>query len=198
MSEHLNKETFRDKVFNFEKNRVEIWGDPSCTRGLLGALVWSLSLGRAGDRWTFQGLCRESKFLQSEYGRRARACRDVWHTEYSLAALYSCEWRAEDGLGCITEKGTEKNYWEWIDSIHPRVNGHSMKQIILRLKEFLAGSMWRKRILFSLLGALGGYAYYYFVGCRTGTCPISSNPWISTVYGASMGFILTVGERTKA
>ena len=73
-----------------------------------------------------------------------------------------------------------------------------MKQIILRIKEFLTGSMWRKRILFTLLGALGGYVYYYFVGCRTGTCPISSNPWISTVYGASMGFILTVGERTKA
>jgi hypothetical protein len=72
-----------------------------------------------------------------------------------------------------------------------------MKQIILRIKEFLTGSMWRKRILFTLLGALGGYVYYYFVGCRTGTCPISSNPWISTVYGASMGFILTVGERKK-
>ena len=72
-----------------------------------------------------------------------------------------------------------------------------MKQFILRLKEIFTGSIWRKRILFSVIGALGGYAYYYFVGCRTGACPISSNPWISTVYGAGMGLILTMGKRKK-
>jgi hypothetical protein len=72
-----------------------------------------------------------------------------------------------------------------------------MKQTILRLKEFLMGSTWRKRILYSLLGALGGYAYYYYIGCCAGTCPISSNPWISMVYGAGMGIILTIGERKK-
>jgi hypothetical protein len=72
-----------------------------------------------------------------------------------------------------------------------------MKQSILRLKEFFIGSIWRKRILFSLIGALGGYVYYYFVGCSSGACPISSNPWISTAYGVGMGLILTIGERKK-
>jgi hypothetical protein len=72
-----------------------------------------------------------------------------------------------------------------------------MKSIILQLKEYLTGSTWRKRILFSLLGALGGFAYYYFVGCHSGACPISSNPWVSTAYGAGMGLILTIGERKK-
>ena len=69
-----------------------------------------------------------------------------------------------------------------------------MNPILLRLKEFVLGSLWRKRVLFSLLGALGGFAYYYFVGCRTGSCPISGNPWISTMYGAAMGLILTMGK----
>jgi hypothetical protein len=72
-----------------------------------------------------------------------------------------------------------------------------MKQFILRLKEFFITSIWRKRILFSLIGALGGFAYYYYVGCRSGACPISSNPWISTAYGAGMGLILTIGEHKK-
>ncbi len=39
-----------------------------------------------------------------------------------------------------------------------------------------------------LLGAIGGYAYYHYVGCSTGTCPITSNPYISTGYGAVMGY----------
>ncbi|RPH34871.1 hypothetical protein EHM92_07270 [bacterium] len=46
------------------------------------------------------------------------------------------------------------------------------------------------KVLFVLLGAAGGYAYYYFVGCTTGTCPITSNPYISTGYGAVLGFVL--------
>jgi hypothetical protein len=72
-----------------------------------------------------------------------------------------------------------------------------MKLISLTLKKFFIGSIRQKRILFSLLGALGGYAYYYFVGCRSGACPISSNPWISTTYGAGMGLILTMGKHKK-
>ena len=38
-----------------------------------------------------------------------------------------------------------------------------------------------------VLGAAAGFAYYKFVGCSTGACPITSNPFISTIYGALMG-----------
>jgi hypothetical protein len=38
-----------------------------------------------------------------------------------------------------------------------------------------------------LLGAIGGYAYYHFVGCRNGSCLISSRPWNSTLYFGMMG-----------
>ncbi len=38
-----------------------------------------------------------------------------------------------------------------------------------------------------VLGALGGYLYYHFVGCATGTCAITSKPLNSTLYGALMG-----------
>jgi hypothetical protein len=40
-----------------------------------------------------------------------------------------------------------------------------------------------------LLGALSGYAYYYFIGCASGTCAITSNPFNSALYGAVMGGI---------
>ena len=38
-----------------------------------------------------------------------------------------------------------------------------------------------------MAGAIGGYLYYYFIGCSSGTCPITSKPLNSTVYGALMG-----------
>jgi hypothetical protein len=41
-----------------------------------------------------------------------------------------------------------------------------------------------------LLGAVGGYLYYAFVGCASGTCAITSNPVISSLYGALMGGLL--------
>jgi len=48
-----------------------------------------------------------------------------------------------------------------------------------------------KKLLLPIAGAAGGYAYYYFIGCVSGTCPITSHPWLSTGYGALLGFLLT-------
>jgi len=38
-----------------------------------------------------------------------------------------------------------------------------------------------------LLGAAAGFLYYNFVGCFTGNCAITSNPWSSTILGALFG-----------
>lgn len=39
-------------------------------------------------------------------------------------------------------------------------------------------------LLGALVGATVGYAMYRFVGCKTGACPITANPWVSmAVYG---------------
>ena len=42
-------------------------------------------------------------------------------------------------------------------------------------------------VLGIVLGAAGGFAYYRFVGCSSGACPITGNPYISTIYGAVIG-----------
>jgi len=46
------------------------------------------------------------------------------------------------------------------------------------------------KIIGAVTGAVGGFLYYYFVGCQSGTCPITSNPYISIVYGAVMGYLV--------
>jgi hypothetical protein len=46
------------------------------------------------------------------------------------------------------------------------------------------------------IGAVLGFCFYYFVGCKSGSCPITGNPYISTLYGAVVG-ILVVGQSPK-
>ena len=51
-----------------------------------------------------------------------------------------------------------------------------------------------------LAGAIGGYLYYHFIGCYSGSCAITSQPVNSTIYGAFMGGLLFntfQKERTK-
>lgn len=56
--------------------------------------------------------------------------------------------------------------------------------------------VWAKRTLAILGGAAVGFGYYYFIGCAGGACPITSNPYISTAYGALVGGLLTIGNRS--
>ena len=42
-------------------------------------------------------------------------------------------------------------------------------------------------VIGAVLGAIGGYLYYYFVGSASRTCGISSNPVTSTLYFAVLG-----------
>jgi len=47
-----------------------------------------------------------------------------------------------------------------------------------------------------LLGALGGFLYYNFIGCN-GSCAITGSPVNSTLYGSLIGLILTDWKQVK-
>jgi len=44
-----------------------------------------------------------------------------------------------------------------------------------------------KVLLATIVGSFLGFIYFYFLGCKSGSCAITSHPLNSTVYGAFMG-----------
>jgi Family of unknown function (DUF6132) len=54
-----------------------------------------------------------------------------------------------------------------------------MKSKLLKTSLWIAG------------GAGLGLSYYLFVGCNSGGCAITSDPWISSGYGAIVGLLMS-------
>lgn len=55
------------------------------------------------------------------------------------------------------------------------------------MKKYLQNN--RLQLLFTLIGAAGGFFYWKFVGCLDGTCPIRSVWYWSTLWGGSVGYL---------
>ena len=41
-----------------------------------------------------------------------------------------------------------------------------------------------------VIGIIVGYAYYFYIGCASGSCAITSKPLNSSLYGGLMGGLL--------
>lgn len=48
---------------------------------------------------------------------------------------------------------------------------------------------YQRNLIGIALGAIAGWMYWYFVGCSSGTCAITSKPINSSLYGALMGYL---------
>ena len=60
----------------------------------------------------------------------------------------------------------------------------SMKTILIRLG-------------LTLLGILGGFLYWKFIGCNSGSCPLTSTWYTSSIFGGVIGFLLSDGLKKK-
>jgi hypothetical protein len=56
------------------------------------------------------------------------------------------------------------------------------------MKQFLKNNLLI--IIFSSIGAIGGFLYWKFIGCLSGACVIKSVWYLSTLYGLGLGWIL--------
>jgi len=59
-------------------------------------------------------------------------------------------------------------------------------------------TLWIKVAVGGLAGALVGLALYKFVGCRTGTCPLTANPWVAMCLWGLMGVLVASGKQATA
>jgi hypothetical protein len=55
------------------------------------------------------------------------------------------------------------------------------------MKEFIFKNKWP--IVLGIAGAIGGFLYWRFVGCASGSCPIKSVWYWSTLWGAAFGYL---------
>ncbi|MFZ1729211.1 MAG: DUF6132 family protein [Bacteroidota bacterium] len=54
-----------------------------------------------------------------------------------------------------------------------------------------------KKILPVVIGVAAGFAYWYFIGCINGHCPITSEWYTSTLYGGVVGATWLIPARKK-
>jgi Family of unknown function (DUF6132) len=52
-------------------------------------------------------------------------------------------------------------------------------------------------VIGAVVGGAAGFLYYRFIGCSSGSCMITSNPYISTLYGMLMGGLIADSFRIK-
>ena len=64
-------------------------------------------------------------------------------------------------------------------------------------KRFFKSQYFWKPFTGIAIGGLAGFMYYYFIGCKSGTCAITSNPWNSIIMGSLLGFWIAGSTCTR-
>lgn len=59
------------------------------------------------------------------------------------------------------------------------------------LRKLITSRTFLKSLLGIVAGGLAGFLFFWFVGCNSGTCPITSNPYYSILTGSMMGLVIT-------
>lgn len=56
------------------------------------------------------------------------------------------------------------------------------------VKKHLRENLWQWALM--AIGLIGGFLYWHFIGCLSGTCPLQSAWYFSTLWGGLLGWFL--------
>ncbi len=71
------------------------------------------------------------------------------------------------------------------------MDNNQSNKILAKFKSFFSITS----VIGIILGIIGGYIYYIKIGCSSGSCPITSNPYMSMLWGGIIGYL--VGDLFK-
>ena len=70
-------------------------------------------------------------------------------------------------------------------------NNFKENKLVLQIKEFLKSWKFWKPFLAVVVGGVAGFLYYHFIGCNSGSCAITGNPYMSVLWGGMLGLFIT-------
>ena len=59
-------------------------------------------------------------------------------------------------------------------------------------KELIRSAWFWNPVRYAVIGGILGYLYYHFIGCNSGSCAITSDPYRSIAAGIFLGFFYAV------
>jgi|GEM_PF-439520 len=62
--------------------------------------------------------------------------------------------------------------------------------LVSKIKAGFSSRNTLKNLAGFAVGALGGFIYYKTIGCSSGGCAITSNPYMSIIWGGLLGYLL--------
>ena len=66
-----------------------------------------------------------------------------------------------------------------------------------KIREFIKSGNFLRSFSGILIGGTAGFLYYHFVGCSTGSCPITSHSYTMILFGGLLGYLIISGSYTK-
>jgi hypothetical protein len=58
------------------------------------------------------------------------------------------------------------------------------------IKEMIRSAYFWKPVSAVIIGGIVGFVYYHFIGCASGSCGITSNPFSSVLMGSAVGYFI--------